>query len=327
MKITQTDYNKMFKGYYINGVAIKDNGPICFLAKEIRDDLDPVFDETWYKKRLVAYYNEENGDENEQWGRVTWSGLNRLCIATITSPLSQVIVTDMNGFVYTNGGGSKDDDRIPDRPVITNIRSICGYAYVAGNFRYVAKRNDTNKWQELNNGIKIPNLKEATSTAGFKFIDGFSETEIYAGGGRGDLWQFNGEKWRQVPFPSNMLLSAICCGQDGFVYIGAQSGTVFKGRNDEWRMIHRGDLSLPFRQMVWYQDRVWATSDYGVWQIVDDEVIKADLPTEVMVCAGYIDCNDKTLVIAGVNGAARLENGEWDILIDCFEGEENSENQ
>ncbi|WP_166667085.1 hypothetical protein [Candidatus Schmidhempelia bombi] len=56
-------------------------------------------------------------------------------------------------------------------------------------------------------------------------------------------------------------------------------------------------------------------------------MIEPDLPTDVMVCAGYIDCNDKTLVLAGVNSAARLENGEWDILIDCFEGEENSDNQ
>ncbi|WP_239351528.1 hypothetical protein [Snodgrassella communis] len=176
---------------------------------------------------------------------------------------------------------------------------------MAGTFRYVAKRGDSNNWQELNNGIKRPNLKEVNSSAGFEFIDGFSETEIYAGGGKGDLWQFNGETWRQVFFPSDMPLESICCGQDGFVYIGAQSGTVFKGRNDEWRMIHRGNLALSFRQMVWYLDRVWATSDYGVWKIVDDEVIRADLPSEVSVCAGYIDCNDKTLVLAGINGAAR----------------------
>ncbi|MCO6515327.1 MAG: hypothetical protein J6586_02195 [Snodgrassella sp.] len=90
-------------------------------------------------------------------------------------------------------------------------------------------------------------------------------------------------------------------------------------------MIHRGNLALPFRQMVWYLDRVWATSDYGVWQIVDDEVVRADLPSEVSACAGYIDCNDKTLVLAG--GLPAIENGEWDILIDCFEAEENSDNQ
>lgn len=53
----------MFKGYYINGVAVKDNGFICFLAKEIRDDLDPVLDEELYKKRSVVYHHNEHGDE------------------------------------------------------------------------------------------------------------------------------------------------------------------------------------------------------------------------------------------------------------------------
>ncbi|WP_239351527.1 hypothetical protein [Snodgrassella communis] len=86
----------MFKGYYINGVAVKDNGPICFLAKEIRDDLDPVLDEELYKKRLVVYHYNEHGDE--QWGNVTMSGRDAMCIATITRLLSQVIVADMNGL-------------------------------------------------------------------------------------------------------------------------------------------------------------------------------------------------------------------------------------
>ncbi|MCO6519439.1 MAG: hypothetical protein J6582_00145 [Snodgrassella sp.] len=63
---------KCFKGYYINGVVVKDNGFICFLAKEIRDDLDPVLDEELYKKRSVVYHHNEHGDE--QWGNVTRSG-------------------------------------------------------------------------------------------------------------------------------------------------------------------------------------------------------------------------------------------------------------
>ncbi|WP_218966169.1 hypothetical protein [Snodgrassella alvi] len=59
-------------------------------------------------KKLILFYHDEHG--NEQWGSVTWSRLNHLCIATITRPLSQVIVTDMNGYSYTIGGGSEDDE-------------------------------------------------------------------------------------------------------------------------------------------------------------------------------------------------------------------------
>ncbi|MCO6521591.1 MAG: hypothetical protein J6571_00150 [Snodgrassella sp.] len=122
-----------------------------------------------YKKRLVVYHHNEHGDE--QWGNVTRSGRGAMCIATITRPLSQVNVADMNGYIYFY------------------------------------------RW--------------------FRIYRWFFRKEIYAGGGKGDLWQFNGETWRQVFFSSDMPLESVCCGQDGFVYIGAQCGTVFKGRNDE----------------------------------------------------------------------------------------------
>lgn len=90
-----------------------------------------------------------------------------------------------------------------------------------------------------------------TDAAGFSCVDGFSENDIYAAGGKGDVWNFDGDEWRQIHFPSNMLIESICCGQDGYVYIGAQSGTVFKGRKDQWKMIHRGvNLTVQANGMV-----------------------------------------------------------------------------
>lgn len=82
-----------------------------------------------------------------------------------------------------------------------------------------------------------------------------------------------------------------------------------------------GELTLPFRQMVWYENCVWATSDYGVWQIIGDDVVQPDLPSEVKMCTGYISCTEKTTVLAGYYGVARLENGHWDILINCVQAE------
>lgn len=53
-----------------------------------------------------------------------------------------------------------------------------------------------------------------------------------------------------------------------------------------------GELTLPFRQMVWYENCVWATSDYGVWQIIGDDVVQPDLPSEVK-CALVISVVQK----------------------------------
>ncbi|MCV4592615.1 hypothetical protein OFC51_26410, partial [Escherichia coli] len=85
-------------------------------------------------------------------------------------------------------------------------------------------------WLQMTNMISYQGLVRTFLSC----VDGFSENDIYAAGGKGDVWNFDGDEWRQIHFPSNMLIESICCGQDGYVYIGAQSGTVFKGRKDQW---------------------------------------------------------------------------------------------
>ena len=45
MIITQDEYNEIFKGFYINGVAVRDTGYIYITTREKRDDIDPVMEE------------------------------------------------------------------------------------------------------------------------------------------------------------------------------------------------------------------------------------------------------------------------------------------
>ena len=108
---------------------------------------------------------------------------------------------------------------------------------------------------------------------------------------------------------------------DGFVYVGAESGTVFKGRNHEWQLIERGYLTLPFEDMVWFQDRVWCTSDYGLWVIEDDTVEYADVPPEVKVCSRSLSVSDNIMLLAGFGGAAFHDGKAWQVIFNTIEME------
>lgn len=329
MIITQDEYNEIFKGFYINGVAVRDTGYIYITTREKRDDIDPVMEEHLARKNFVSFFFDE--PLGEQWGYSGYEGMDQIFSATTSIPFSQYVGVAMENEVFAIGSGFEGlEEPIPYEFAIRNTRTIGGRLYVVGSARSVVRRIDRNNWEKLNKGIHLPAQDEIKTireqmlfldAAGFSCVDGFSENDIYAAGGKGDVWNFDGDEWRQIHFPSNMLIESICCGQDGYVYIGAQSGTVFKGRKDQWKMIHRGELTLPFRQMVWYENCVWATSDYGVWQIIGDDVVQPDLPSEVKMCTGYISCTEKTLVLAGYYGVARLENGHWDILINCVQAE------
>jgi hypothetical protein len=151
---------------------------------------------------------------------------------------------------------------------------------------------------------------------GFHDIDGFASDDIYAAGGHGDLWHFDGTAWKQVPFPSNMTLESLCCAGDGEVYIGAESGTLFKGRGNRWKLIERNAMALPFRDMVWFQDKVWCTSDYGLWVIHKDKAVPADVPASVSVCAGHLSVGDGVMLLAGIYGAVLHDGRAWQPIID-----------
>ncbi|EHY9718595.1 TPA: hypothetical protein SI308_002936 [Escherichia coli] len=56
MIITQDEYNEIFKGFYINGVAVRDTGYIYITTREKRDDIDPVMEEHLARKNFVSFF-------------------------------------------------------------------------------------------------------------------------------------------------------------------------------------------------------------------------------------------------------------------------------
>jgi hypothetical protein len=168
------------------------------------------------------------------------------------------------------------------------------------------KRVDRNNWVEI--GPLPPYSK---GEVGFDDFDAFSESDIYAAGGKGDVWHYDGKAWHRISFPSNMWLETVCCGEDGYVYIGAQSGNLFRGRDKAWELIHRDNLSLTFKDMVWFGDRVYATSDYCLWEIKDGKVRDSQEPIDITICSGNLSVGDGVMLLAGHSGAALYDGEKW----------------
>lgn len=137
----------------------------------------------------------------------------------------------------------------------------------------------------------------------------------YCGGGKGDLWHFDGSTWEQCPVPTSMYVESLCCAGDGFVYVGLQSGSVMRGRDDKWKVIHVGSLTLPFKDMVWYDNKVWCTSDYGIWTIEDGKYLEPDLSAKVRSCSGNLSVGDGVMLLAGLYGATVYNGKKWTTLI------------
>ncbi|NIA00936.1 hypothetical protein [Massilia sp. CCM 8734] len=237
-----------------------------------------------------------------------------------------LVASELDGKVHVFGDGEEYNDssfsnsgsKNPNRGGPRRLKMIDGYAFMCGGNRSVAKMVSQKSW--FSHTHLLPVYPDVTR-GGFDDIDGFNENDLYAVGGKGDVCRFDGLRWQEVAFPSNAWISTVCCGGDGNVYISGVDGLTFVGRENRWKKINEGGVNLGFRSMVWYGDRVWCTNDYGVWTIHKNKIAKADLPSEIAICAGYLAVGDGVMLLAGANGAALLQNDKWQSILICSEME------
>ncbi len=319
-KLDRKAYEKYFKGFFLIDCVVRKKDLMYFLLEQEYDEETDTPPKSKVLTRLIEY--DTFDPKVSPWGYQDLKGMQRLKAGVSYLPKEQFVGVSLNDHVYVLGSG---DDRLEKdlvggraatgkdigmRGGVSKLRVIDRCLWLAGSVRTVGRRLGQDNWEWHDAIPRNPDNE------GFRDIDGFSATDIYAAGGRGDLWHYDGKAWKQVAFPSNMDLWSICCAGDGHVYIGAESGSVFKGRGNEWKLISRGNLTLPFHDMVWHQGKVWCTSDYGLWVVENDKVTDADVPDKARACSGHLSVGDGVMLLAGMYGAALHDGNEWRMVID-----------
>lgn len=321
MEISDEEYAEHFKGYIVLGCVIRSPKFFYFTLGE-----DYTQWESWdggegpgednLKKRVVVFMRSRA--PGERWSSAGFKNLHVFNAGVSYSPKEQFVgVTFDGGAVYVLGSGVDEiEEPLPTRfdggflrGGVSRCRTIDNYMYIAGGGRTVAVRKGRNDWVALSEELPYDDDQD-WERAGFNDIDG-NANDIYCVGGKGDVWHYNGNSWTRIHFPSNIDLSSVCCAGDGQVYISGYGGTTFKGRGQKWKQIHKDGMTIPFRHMVWFENKVWCTSDYGLWTIDRDKVKPADVADEIKVCSGYMSAKDDILLISGHSGAAYKEAGVW----------------
>lgn len=321
MKLDKNSYKKCIDGFFLMDCVVRKKDILYFVFEQERDEGKNAPPKNEVRTRVVYCINDSIPEDI--WGFSSFKGMQRLKAGVSYQPKEQFVGVSLNDHVYVLGSGDDElEDDIPNwyqhgpkgnRGGTRHLRTIDGYLYAIGGNRSVLRRERRERWQFVGD---IPFDSDKDKGVGFGDMDGFSAQDMYAAGGQGDVWHYDGTKWRRLPFPSNMDLYTVCCAGDGFVYIGAESGSVFKGRGNEWKLISRGKMSLPFRDMVWHQGKVWGTSDYGLWVVEKDKVKEADVPDKVRACSGHLSVGDGVMLLAGIYGAALHDGESWQMIID-----------
>ncbi|RSZ59022.1 hypothetical protein HF313_25200 [Massilia atriviolacea] len=316
--MTYQEYVKFFAGFLIDDCAVRSRTAFSFVAVEHISDSDLG------NKRLINYFIDKPAGKN--LGASKYTGFAGVRLAVSSKPKGQAIIVSRNCAVGVLGAGEDAREEPipygrPDSPLYTTMHALAtidGLVYAVGGWRAVCRRVGKDQWESIvdRTSLPVPERNEfGSNDDGFHAIDGFAANDIYCGGGHSDLWRYDGKRWHRCNLPTNMVLHNICCGGDGYVYLGMQNGSVLRGRENSWSQIHKGELSIPFKDMVWYDNKIWCTSDYGTWLIDNGKFLQDDLPPEIKSCSGNLAVGDGVLLLAGRYGATMYDGQSWTSLI------------
>lgn len=337
MKITDEKIS-FFKEWFIKDCVVRNKNFFHFSVRNTKESRKAsAIAENNVTKGEVGIYLHRNPHDCISYQ--TFKNMGQMYIGSASyDGYDEVVCVDEEGHIYARNSGCKYDGiekKIPfgiDGPlrnIITKIKHISGRLYIVGYNNSVGYRDGVNDWQSLCLNLPVFDYSKEKGRFGDEFklrdIDGFSHDDLYVVGGKGNVWHFSGTEWERINFPSNVHLETVCCAGDGYVYIGGQSGTLFKGRGHQWKKISAGGYTLPFEDIVWHAGKVWCTSDYGLWCLDDEYLIPADLPSEIAVAAGHLSVGDGVMLMAGMYGAAWHDGQEWHLLFNSIELQSDNE--
>ncbi len=304
-------------GFTITDCAVRTQ---FVLALCLRRNVDPAAASSMWdhdiETRVLVVNLASDGAQDQSYACRYLTGYNKPRVGVATAPLHQTLLVARNndGQVCVMGGGSKFPDEFIDLgkvPMTWRIKTLGGYAYSVGGQRKIYKRTEVGKWVRVLEVARAANIE----TVGFSDMDAFSDTDMYAVGGHGDVWHFDGTKWRQMGFPSNVERGTLTCAGDGQVYISGEGGSLWVGRESTWKRVYQGGSSILWNDAVWFQDRLWLASDYQfkVWDGRQLEgVTHEGKPVPI---SGHMDARDGLLAIASQQVVMAYDGKSWRTIV------------
>ena len=199
--------------------------------------------------RFIGFYRGELGHIGDR----NWRAVD-LCVAT--KPDERMVAIGEDGQVLTYVGGAVSEETIKEAPVaLRGVGVVDGFAWACGMKRQTYQRVGEGDWRSLH----APPPSEGEN-AGFEDIAGYSSNEMYAVGWNGEVWEWNGNSWVHRATPTNAILTSVCCGHDGNVYVCGQRGTLLCGRHDRWDLIEDEEVVEDLWSVVWFADHVYLAS-------------------------------------------------------------------
>lgn len=308
-------WREKIKGWTITDVAVRDRNIIylCLREEVPQEQAARTWDHDIGTKFFAIYLDTPE----DPFGSLIFTGYNKPRVGIALRPLQQALLVARNndGQTHLMGGGRDFPDEFIDPgkvPMTYRIKTVGGYAHSVGGGRAIYKRADIGKWVKIDQGL--PKV-EASTVQGFNDLDAFSETDMYAVGGHGDVWHFNGKSWMQMGFPTNMQLATVTCAGDGKVYVSGEGGSLWVGRMSTWEPLYQGASSVLWNDVLWFDGRLWLASDYQLRTLNGKALAEVEYQGEAVPAFGHMDARDGLLAVASPWGVMSFDGHAWRTIV------------
>ncbi|WP_263144538.1 hypothetical protein [Pseudomonas sp. RIT-PI-AD] len=279
----------------------------------------------------------------KRFGVFTSGNFGFTSIACSTSPAEYVAV-DTRNTVYSANARQKGvespldtqaDTASPSggRIVVQKLVRAAGTLYGLGTYRSLYRREGFERWTRLNadgSGLELPadaaDNDDYWMTLGFKDLSAFAADDLYAVGGSGDVWRFDGKRWQNCPFPTNAQLETVCCAGDGKVYISDAKGCVWAGRESRWQKVAQADLAWGHQPVdaAWFKGRLYLGAQEGLYTLSGKELVplgEVDTQAPSAMVSGRLDVSPdgEHLLTAGPHGACLFDGQDWTRLFSTYD--------
>lgn len=145
---------------------------------------------------------------------------------------------------------------------LRRLGAVDGKLFACGMDRVVLKRAKAGSWTPFGPGP----LKDDPKVVGFEDIGGYSATELYAVGWGGEIWWYDGKKWRRADSPTSAILTSMTCAPDGSVYVVGHDGVMLKGRRDQWELVETGRPEH-LKDVAHLNGQIHVCSDFALFKL------------------------------------------------------------
>jgi hypothetical protein len=145
---------------------------------------------------------------------------------------------------------------------LRSVHDIDGVAHAVG-FRGMVYRLDAlDRWTRIDEGLP--------STFDIEAIHGWSTSDLYAVGGNGEAWHFDGKLWRRIDLPTSQTLTCVKCTPEKLVYVGGHRGTLLRGSGSQWAALPQPEVPDALWDLEWFKGTLFASTLDGLYQLAGD---------------------------------------------------------